>query len=138
MPSSTVLSPFDIATAVLEIISEAVLDGDFDAFAGMFQLPLEMALRDRTVPIGSTDELRNFFWARHDALKASGVTKMSRVCLNTETTNTDQIIASHVGTMMKGDQQISEPQPIYSVLTRIDGTWKVTANQCGVAEADTK
>ena len=132
------ISATDVATAVFDILGDAVTAGDFETFKELFALPLNMAQGTHNVRVTSLEELHHQFARRHQRLKEIGASKLVRNCIAATYDTPERIFATHTGHVIKDNQRLTEPQPIYSILEKREGTWKITANECAVWVNDEK
>jgi hypothetical protein len=73
------MNPLTIYQDALNIVSDAVLSGDFDRYAGMIDLPYLIHTDTGRTLSSTKDELTPAFLAVHKLLKARGVTHYERV-----------------------------------------------------------
>ena len=126
------IAAIDVATAVFDVLGEAVTAGDFETFRDLFLLPLNMAQGTRNVLVTNTEELSAQFNKRHQRLREIGATSLVRNCIDAHYDGPDRILATHTGHLVKDNQRMTEPQPIFTTLEKRAGTWKITANECAV------
>lgn len=131
-PLATQFSAMDIAQAIFEVLGDAVVAADFETFSSLFQVPLQMAQGSKNVTVKDNDDLHVLFMRRHNRLKDLGATLLVRACVSASFETPLRILATHVGHVVKDNERLSEPQPIYTVIEKIGGDWKITANECAV------
>jgi hypothetical protein len=119
----------DIAEALLEITGEALLSGDFDAFAAVFHVPQVMATMAGPIHMETLDDMRRAFDEMHQHFKAVGVTQMVRTCVAAAYETPTRIQSTHVSDLLHNGKRLNEPYPVFSVIERIDGNWKVTGGE---------
>ena len=119
----------DIAEAILEITGDALLSGDFDAFAAVFHVPQVMATMAGPINMETVDDMRRAFDELHQHFKAIGVTDMVRSIVAAEYETPARIQSTHVSNLLHNGKRLNEPYPVFSVLERINGDWKVTGGE---------
>ncbi len=119
----------DIAEALLEITGDALLSGNFDAFAAVFHVPQVMATMAGPIHMETMDDMRRAFDEMHQHFKAIGVTEMVRTCVAADYKSSTRIESTHVSDLLHNGKRLSEPYPVFSVLEKVDGDWKVTGGE---------
>lgn len=119
----------DIAKAILEITGDALMSGDFDAFAAVFHAPQVMATMAGQIHMETVEDMRRAFDEMHHYFKAMGVTELVRACVAAEYKSTTRIESTHVSELLKNGKRINDPYPVFSVISKVDGTWKVTGSE---------
>ncbi|KQB97498.1 hypothetical protein AL073_00660 [Loktanella sp. 1ANDIMAR09] len=119
----------DIAQAILEITGEALLKGDFDAFAAVFHVPQHMATIIGPIYMETHEDMRRAFDAMHRCFQETGVTELRREVTDARYISNTRIESTHVGETRTADGKIEGPYPVFSTIEKIDGTWKVTGGE---------
>jgi hypothetical protein len=119
----------DIAEAILEVTGDALLSGDFEAFAAVFHVPQTMATMAGSIHMETIDDMRRAFDDMQAHFKAVGVTKMVRTCVAAEYKSPTRIETTHVSELLQDNRRLTEPYPVYSILEKVDGDWKVTRGE---------
>ncbi|MCK0095546.1 hypothetical protein MWU60_08175 [Yoonia sp. F2084L] len=129
MPTDAQIAAKDIAEALLETTGNALMSGDFDAFAAVFHAPQVMATMAGPVHMETVDDMRRAFDGMHEHLTAMGVTHMYRTVVAAEFKAPSMIESTHVTELLQDGKRLNEPYPVFSVLKMIDGNWKVTGGE---------
>lgn len=136
MPVESQFAASDIAEALLDITGNALMSDDFDAFAAVFHVPQVMATMAGTVHMETLDDMRRAFDGMHEHLTAIGVTEMFRTCAAAEFKSPTRIESTHVTELLRDGKRLNEPYPVFSVLEKIDGNWKVTGSEYALEASD--
>ncbi len=123
------ITALKIAEAILEITGDALMTGDFDAFAAVFHVPQFMATMAGPVHMETVDDMRRCFDEMHQHFKGIGVTELVRACVAAEYKSPTRIESTHVTELLQNGKRLNEPYPVFSVLEKIDGDWKVTGGE---------
>jgi hypothetical protein len=89
------MSPLSIYQDAVNVVSSAVLAGDFPAFIVMFDLPYLMHTDSQRVLTATEAELRAYFQTLHHELKSRGVTHYERVAREADYVARDRIQGWH-------------------------------------------
>lgn len=119
----------DIAEAVLEITGDALMSGDFDAFRSVFHVPQHMATMAGQIFMETEDDMRRAFDELHAHFKALGVTDLVRQVVVSEYTSPTRISSTHTSEVTRNGHRLCDSYPVFSILEKIDGTWKVTGSE---------
>ena len=119
----------DIAEAILEITGEALMSGNFEAFASVFHVPQVMSTMAGSINMESIDDMRRAFDNSRAHFEAIGVTEMVRNCVAAEYKTPTRIESTHVCNLLHNGKRLNEPYPVFSVLEKVDGAWKVTGSE---------
>jgi hypothetical protein len=137
------MNPLAIYQTALNTVSEAILAGDFDAYAGMIDLPylVHTALAD--LLITARDDLRGTFDALSLGLKARHVTHYERVARSADYVGRDRIEGQHFTHMIADGERIASPTAARQVIVRRGDLWlfseahyPVAASRWPMADAD--
>lgn len=126
----------DVSQALLDITGEALLSGDFDAFASVFHVPQYMATMAGQVYMETQDDMRRAFNEMHNHFKSVGATDLARKCISAEYKTPTRIEATHEGEVLRDGKRLNGPYPGFSILERIDGSWKVTGSEYALEPDD--
>ena len=126
----------DVSQALLDITGQALMKGDFDAFASVFHVPQHMATMAGSIYMETTEDMRRAFDEMHKYLQGIGATDLVRRCVAAEFKSPTRIEATHTSESLKGGQRLAGPYPGYSVLEKIDGHWKVTGSEYALEAND--
>jgi hypothetical protein len=129
MSAEMQIAAVDIAEAILNVTGDALMSGDFDAFAAVFHVPQTMATMAGPIHMETLDDMRRAFDDMHAHFKAVGVTEMVRSIVAAEYKSPTRIESTHVSDILHNGKRIGDPYPVYSILERIDGDWKVAGGE---------
>ena len=119
----------DIAEAILEITGDALLSGDFKAFAAVFHVPQVMTTMAGSINMETIEDMRRAFDDMHLYFKTAGVTDMVRTCVAAEYKSPTLIETTHVSDILHSGKRLREPYPVFSILEKTNGDWKVTGGE---------
>lgn len=147
MPNRVRIAAKDIAEAILEITGDALVKGDFDAFASVFHVPQYMATMAGPVYMESVEDMRRAFDDMHAYFKGAGIDELNRKVTEAHYVSDTSIESTHLSEVVAADGASIGTYPVFSVLEKIDGVWKVarseyclepdTAEATAIAKADT-
>jgi ketosteroid isomerase-like protein len=132
MLGKTQIAATDIAEALLDLTGTAIMKRDFDAFAPSFQLPHVMVTIKDVITVETSDDLRRAFDQMCDHFAAIGVTDLVRQIVAAEYKTPARIQSTHVADLLHNGKRLADPYPVYSVLEKIDGQWKITSSEYAV------
>ncbi|WP_299614939.1 hypothetical protein [uncultured Tateyamaria sp.] len=119
-------TPKDVSEYLLARTGEAMMRGDFTAFARCFSLPYEMETVDGRRRIETRSSLRLTFDAVHAHLVKQQVTLMARHCVSASFRGADEVVATHETRLISRDILVQEPYPAFSILRRSKTEdWKI-------------
>jgi hypothetical protein len=121
-----------IAEETLELTGKALLGNDFATFERCFHLPHSIETPDHKRVLQTREELRAVFDRVAEDYARKRVTQLVRYCEVAEFENDSRINATYLSHMLAGDQRVSDPFPIFSVLEFIDDRWQCKASQYAV------
>lgn len=124
-----------ISQEVLDITGAALLSGDFDAFAACFSLPHEIETFEGTMTIKTMAELHERFDKVRGYFKANAVTDIVRHVMEADFVDAETIQHSHQTRVLSGPILVQAPYPSLSIMSQIDGRWRVTSSQYAIADA---
>ena len=125
----------DISEAILEITGEALISGDFEAFASVFHVPQYMATLAGPIYMETREDMRRAFDEMHGFFKTSGITELNREVTEARYVSETRIESTHVSNPAGDRGFVKGPYPVFSIIEKIDGTWKVAGSEY-VLEAD--
>jgi hypothetical protein len=129
MGQETGIAAVDIASAILEITGEALMSGDFDAFLGVFHVPQHMATMAGPIFMETEADMRRAFDQMHAHFSNTGVTDLVREVVAAQYISPTRISSTHVSEMIRNGQRLNDPYPVFSIIEKIDATWKVTGSE---------
>lgn len=118
----------EITDNILDVTGRALLSGEFAAFEPFFALPYRCSTLGSQIIFETSADLKRAFGNMHDKFKLMRVTDLVRVTVAAEFTGRDRIQATHVSHPMAGDVRAAAPYPVYAIMQRVGGDWKVAYN----------
>ena len=115
----------EIVERLLEQTGQAILSNDFSLAEPCFKLPQDIQIFDSGVPIRTVEDLRALFEGVRDHYASLGVTDLQRPCTSSVFHDADTIYATHMTYVLAGGVLVMEPYPVFSILHRDDGTWRI-------------
>lgn len=122
----------EISERLLKITGDALLNNDFDTFAGCFGLPHLIETPDSKRVMENLQDMRVVFDGVVDDYRRRQITNLVRICEVAEFRSETRIEATHITHMMSGNQRVVDPFPAFSILELIDGRWQATSSQYAV------
>ena len=119
----------DVSQALLDVTGNALLAGDFDAFASVFHTPQHMTTMAGPIYMETTEDMQRAFDEMHKYLTSIGATDLVRKCIAAAYETPTHIDATHTSEVLRNGKRLSEPSTGFSILQKIDGNWKVTGSQ---------
>ncbi|WP_149589243.1 hypothetical protein [Tabrizicola flagellatus] len=107
----------------LNLVSAAVLAGDFDAYADRIDLPYLIHTSNARLLVESREALRPTFDALHDVLKSEGVTHYERVAREADFVGQDRIEGWHHTHLIASGQSIKYPHVSRHAIVRRGRDW---------------
>jgi ketosteroid isomerase-like protein len=129
MAAQARIAASDIVEAILEVTGGALMSGDFDTLAAVFHVPQTIATMAGPIHMETADDLRRAFDGTHQYFKDLGVTEIIRECVAAKYTSPTRIECTHVTELVKNGERLNDPYPVFSVLEKVDGGWKVTRGE---------
>ena len=124
-----------VAEDLLVRTGEAMLAGNFDAFRQCFLLPNEIELFDGTNLIETIEDQRAVFDSVRAFHARRGVTQIVRRCVEADFLDADTIASTHVASLLRGNELLQPTYPVYSILRRVDGVWRIAHGKYAIADA---
>lgn len=118
----------------LQVTGDALISGDFDAFASIFDLPHNITTFEGNVVLKTPQDLRQTFDSIRNQFRQNRITSIVRQCISAQFDGAKRIKATHTTRLLAGAQQIGETSMGYSILTLKSGRWLGVASQYAVAE----
>ncbi len=116
-----------ISEYLLRETARALMTHDFDLARACFALPQTIKTMGQQKVIVTVSEFREMFLQICALYERKGVTAFERTCVAAEYSGPDTVKATHVNRIMVGADELSRPYPVYSVLVREDGVWRVSS-----------
>lgn len=111
----------------LDALSNALLNGNFSAFARRMSIPHTVISETNQHVIESKDEMAELFYALHASLKSQRVTEYLRIATHAVYKAEDFICGAHETHIISGSQRVVKPYPNRVRLERIGTDWLETA-----------
>ena len=124
-----------VAEGLLARTRDALMAGDAEDFCDCFLLPHRIELFDSSNVVETRDDLQAIFFAMRDYLLRHGITEMIRQCVDAEFTDDDTISTTHISRLLRGSELMQAPYPVYSIVRRIDGVWKIAHGKYAIANS---
>jgi hypothetical protein len=115
--------PLDIYQRALNVVSQAVLAGDFDRYADQIDLPYLVHTETARLLIQSREDLRPTFLALHDALRSQGVMHYERVARQADYVHRDRIEGWHHTHLISHGNRVNYPHVSRHAIVRRGDRW---------------
>lgn len=126
----------DIAEELLYRTGRAMKEGNFDAFFECFEIPQIMETLDGAKLVTTRDGMRDIFLQVYRYYQANGVVDLVRTVVSARFLDEETIGSTHVSSLLKANgEPFRNPYPVYSVVKRIGGQWKVVSNSSAILDA---
>ncbi len=132
MEYAETLTAKQVADDLLDRSGRALSTGDFDLFAGCFQLPNVMTTQQKTVIVEDRDHLKRLFDGMRTKLRDSGVTELARYVEAAEFRSPTQMTSTHITQAIAGGVVWGSPYPVFSIVEFIDGKWLGVSSEYAV------
>ena len=129
MPHRVRIAAKDISEAILEITGDALVSGDFDAFASVFHVPQYMATMAGPVYMETKDDMRRAFDDMYAHFQTAGVDRLNRKVTEAHYVSDTTIESTHLSEVVSADGTSLGTYPVFSVIEKIDGVWKVARSE---------
>lgn len=125
----------DIAEYLLDCTGAALKSGDFEQFFCCFNLPLEIHTFDGWQSIKVKEDLQTVFENVRKYHRKMCATDFVRTCLAAEFKDPDTIHMAHESRLLQGTRHLQKPYPVFSIVERVDGRWKVGRSEYAVIDS---
>lgn len=115
----------EIVERLLAQTGKAIMTDDFSLARPCFKLPQDIQIFDNGVNIETVEDLRALFEGVRDYYASLGVTEVVRPCNQVAFHDEDTIYANHMTYLMSGGVMLVEPYPVFSIIRRDNGVWKI-------------
>ncbi len=133
---SSDLTAEDIAEELLYRTSRSLTSDDLTSVADCFILPqyIETQLGSRLIE--TEDAVRQVFSSVRKYFVENDVTDIVRTVISAEFLSPDTVGSTHVSRLMRGDGGLFRaPYPVYSIIRRVDGDWKIASSSYAILDA---
>jgi len=127
------VTPLTIYQTALDVVSEAVLAGDFVAYAAMIDLPYLVLTDNAQMLITREADLRPTFEALHHGLKARGVDHYKRLARRADYVAQGRIEGWHVTHVLSAEDFATPSRSARQVIVLRDGRWLFSEAQYPIA-----
>lgn len=117
------MNPLTIYQTALNLVSQAVLAGDFDAYAAMIDLPYLVHTATADLLVSTREALRPTFEALSQGLRARGVTHYERVARAADYVARDRIEGWHHTHILIDGEPLAYPHVSGHKLVRRGDNW---------------
>jgi hypothetical protein len=118
------MNPLNEYQAALNVVSAAVLAGDFDTYIARMDLPYLICTLQEDFVLHRPEELEPTFRNLSDALRRHGATDYIRIAHAAEFVRSDRIEGWHNTNIIVGDQRVMAPWAARQALVLRDGVWR--------------
>lgn len=125
----------DVSEHLLERTGAALMSGDFAAFSACFRLPQTVQSFDGQRVLENEADLQSVFDGVRAHYAERGVTVLHRTCVAAEFKDADTVHATHDTMVIARTQLAQQPFPVFSILRRCDGLWKITHSEYAIVGA---
>lgn len=127
-------SAFEISEDILVRTGIGLKCGDFDVFATCFALPHHIETFEGSCVIHTLDDMHEKFRAIRMQFHLAGVTELVRRCVDACFYGPNTIEMVHRSHQMCGTHILHSPYPVYSIVRRQEGAWKITHGKYAMAD----
>lgn len=118
----------EVSEYLLKVTGDALMQRDFESFAAVFGLPQTMTTTGAEIRLVTRNDLRSSFEQMCQHFRSLGVTELRRTCEAAEFHGPDRVEATHTSYVIADGKNVVPPYPVFSVLERLDGWWKITSS----------
>jgi hypothetical protein len=118
------MSPLAIYQSALDSVSHAVLEGDFESYAALIDLPYLVHTETALILVSTEAELRPTFDALHQGLRKRSVTHYERLARKASYCSSDRIEGWHYTHMLSNGSYALPTRPARQTIVRRSGTWR--------------
>ncbi|MFM7333680.1 MAG: hypothetical protein ACKO1H_04590 [Tabrizicola sp.] len=117
------MNPLSIYQDALNVVSGAVVAGDFVRYAAQIDLPYLVHTETARLLVSTVDDLRPTFDALHQTLRDKGVTHYERVARAADYVDRDRIEGWHHTHLLSHGERLNLPHASRHTLVRREGVW---------------
>ncbi|MFQ1698966.1 hypothetical protein ACJ5NV_00080 [Loktanella agnita] len=126
----------EISEYLLKVTADALLQQDFESLAAVFALPHVMTTASSEIRLYTRDDLRTTFDQMCQHYQSLDVTDLQRVCEAAAFYGPDEVRATHTSHVISHGREVTPAFPVYSVLRRHDGNWKIMSSDYALGSTD--
>lgn len=117
------MNPLTIYQAALDVVSAAVVEGDFDLYAAQVDLPYLILTHNGRHLVSDVEGLRGTFDALSRGLAQRGVTHYERVAREADYVGRDRIEGQHFTHLIVNGERILQPKAVRHTIVRRGQHW---------------
>jgi hypothetical protein len=118
------MNPLGLYQQALDVVSRAVLAGDFAGYLAMIDLPYLVQTNTANIVLTTPEDLRGTFDVLHQGLRKRGVTHYERVAREADYVGTNRIEGLHFTNMIANGERIAAPHGSQQSLVRRGAIWR--------------
>jgi hypothetical protein len=118
------MNPLELYQDALNIVSAAVLEGDFPRYAAMIDLPYLVHTDNAQLLVSTLGDLGPTFYALHETLRARGVTHYERVAREADYVDRDRIEGWHHTHLISHGERLISPHASRHAIVRRGTAWR--------------
>jgi len=122
----------DVSEYFLDLTARAILRRDADTVLRCFALPQKFRTAGSTATVSTPEEIVAVMDRMRDHLESIGATRLERNCVAADFRGPDRVEATHVSRLLRGDEDLVPPYPVFTVLERRDGVWRIVSSDYAV------
>lgn len=124
-----------IVQDLLDRSSAAMVEGDYDAFASFYNVPMIVDTFNGQVRIENDADLRLRFERLRAHYGSQNMTDLVRHVISAIWFNEETIHATHQGRIVSGSTLMQAPYTVFSIFKKSGGSWKVMFGQYAIADS---
>lgn len=117
------MNPLDIYQRALDIVSDAVVQGDFDLYAAQIDLPYLILTYNGRHLITKVEDLRATFETLSRGLAMRGVTHYERVAREADYVGRDRVEGRHFTHLIVHGERILQPKAVRHTIVQRGERW---------------
>lgn len=117
------MTPLEAYQEALDVVSQAVLEGDFATYLTRIDLPYLIQMENARHLIQSAEDLLPTFKALSSGLILRGVTHYERLAREADYADRDRIEGWHYTHLIANGEHIAYPKKSYHTIVRRGGVW---------------
>ena len=117
------MNPLDIYQRALDVVSDAIVCGDFDTYAAQIDLPYLILTYNGRHLITQTEDLRATFDTLSRGLAIRGVTHYERVAREADYVGRDRIEGRHFTHLIANGERVLQPKAVRHTIVRRGERW---------------
>ncbi len=111
------------------------MENDFETFVTCFAIPQYMDTFEGRRYLETEADIRNIFDSVRSYYESKAVVELDRICVEASFRNNETIVSTHEARIIgKGAVLLQSPYPVFSILRRYDGVWKVAYSQMAITD----